>query len=98
MAHPNTKRLPLLQNQKATNLREYLFVAIDDFFRELYSAILPDRTTASAARFLLRDVIACFPYTVECAYFDNGMEYRGNVAHPFAVACVRSDIGQLLLI
>lgn len=29
MVHVDTKRLPLLQNQKATDQRDYLFVAID---------------------------------------------------------------------
>jgi len=31
---------------------EHLFVAIDDFSRELYAAILPDKTQYSAANFL----------------------------------------------
>ncbi|QNT58755.1 putative transposase [Neisseria musculi] len=57
----DTKRLPLLQNQKATDHLDYLFVAIDDFSRERYAAILPDRTAAGAAKFLLRDVIDCCP-------------------------------------
>ncbi len=94
MVHFDTKRLPLLQNQKATDPRDYLFVAIDDYSRELYAAILPDRTAASAAKFLLHDVIDCCPYTIECAYSDNGMEYRGNASHPFAVAFVQNNIGQ----
>ena len=40
--HLDTKRLPLLKGQKAADKRDYLFVAIDDFSRELYAAILPD--------------------------------------------------------
>ncbi|MDO4907689.1 integrase core domain-containing protein [Neisseria sp.] len=94
MVHFDTKRLPLLQNQKATDPRDYLFVAIDDFSRELYAAILPDRTAASAAKFLLRDVIDCCPYTIECAYSDNGVEYRGNAGNPFGIACVQNNISQ----
>ena len=94
MVHFDTKRLPLLPNQKATDPRDYLFVAIDDFSRELYAAILPDRTAASAAKFLLHDVIDCCPYTIECAYSDNGVEYRGNAEHPFGVACVQNNIEQ----
>ncbi len=94
MVHFDTKRLPLLQNQKVTDPRDYLFIAIDDFSRELYTAILPDRTVASAAKFLLHDVIDCCPYTVECAYSDNGVEYRGNAGHPFGLACVQNDIEQ----
>ena len=31
MVHVDTKRLPLIKGQKATDKREYLFVAIDDF-------------------------------------------------------------------
>ena len=32
MVHMDTKRLPLLKGQKSTDRREYLFVAIDDFW------------------------------------------------------------------
>ena len=78
MVHFDTKRLPLLQNKKQPTHAIICFVAIDDFSRELYAAILPDRTAASAAKFLLHDVIDCCPYTIECAYSDNGVEYRGN--------------------
>ena len=35
LVHLDTKRLPLLKGQKATDKRDYLFVAIDDFSREL---------------------------------------------------------------
>ena len=31
MVHVDTKRLPLIKGQKATDKREYLFIAIDDF-------------------------------------------------------------------
>ena len=44
MIHGDTKRLPLLENQKITEKREYLFVAIDDFSRELFVTIMPDKT------------------------------------------------------
>lgn len=94
MVHFDTKRLPRLKNQTVADPFEYLFVAIDDYSRELYAAILPDRTAASAAKFLLRDVIDCCPYTVECAYSDNGVEYKGNASHPFSVVCCQNDIVQ----
>ncbi|WP_229436953.1 MULTISPECIES: hypothetical protein [Neisseria] len=68
-------------------------VAIDDFPREPYAEILPDRTAAIAAQFLLRDVID-FPYTIECSYSDNGVEYRGNAEHPLGIACVQNNISQ----
>jgi len=35
LVHFDTKRLPFLKGQSARNPREYLFVAIDDFSREL---------------------------------------------------------------
>lgn len=83
MVHFDTKRLPRLKNQTVADPFEYLFVAIDDYSRELYAAILPDRTAASAAKFLLRDVIDCCPYTVECAYSDTAIN---NIpAHPQGV-------------
>ena len=52
MVHVDTKRLPLPKGRKATDKRDYLFVAIDDFSRGLYAAILPDKTADSAAKFL----------------------------------------------
>lgn len=52
MLHVDTKRLPLLSGQSVFDKREYLFVGIDDFSRELYAAIMPDKTAFSAAEFL----------------------------------------------
>ena len=67
------KRLPLLKSQKKTDSGEYLFVAIDDFSRELFAAIFPDKTQFSAAKFL-NQVIEEYPYKFECFYSDNGTE------------------------
>lgn len=39
MVHVDTKRLPLLKGQSTNSPREYLFVAIDDYSRELYAAM-----------------------------------------------------------
>ena len=50
MVHVDTKRLPLLKGQKSTDAREYLFVGIDDFSRELYAAIMPDKTALMNCR------------------------------------------------
>ena len=44
MVHVDTKRLPLLEGERPKDTREYLFIGIDDFSRELYAAILPDKT------------------------------------------------------
>jgi len=37
MVHFDTKRLPYLKGEDQTLPREYLFVAIDDYSRELYA-------------------------------------------------------------
>ena len=65
MVHVDTKRLPLLKGQKSTDAREYLFVGIDDFSRELYAAIMPDKTALSAAKFLQEHVIEPCPYSCD---------------------------------
>ena len=44
MLHGDTKRLPLLEGQSIQAQREYLFVAIDEFSREPFAAILLDKT------------------------------------------------------
>ena len=64
------------------------------FSRELYAAILPDKTASSAAKFLLEDVIEPCPYLIECIYSDNGTEYKGTLHHPFGVTCFQNGINQ----
>jgi predicted DNA-binding protein YlxM (UPF0122 family) len=54
MIHMDTKRLPLLEEETTTKTREYLFVAIDDFSRELFTAIMPDKTFAQPVSSLTR--------------------------------------------
>jgi len=49
LVHFDTKRLPLLKGEETTRLREYPFVAIDDFSRRLYAGIYSDKTQYSAA-------------------------------------------------
>ena len=46
LIHFDTKRLPLLKGQSTNEPREYLFVAIDDFSRELYADIFPEKNSA----------------------------------------------------
>lgn len=94
MVHVDTKRLPLLKGQHATEPREYLFVGIDDFSRELYAAIMPDKTQESAAAFLTDTLIAQCPYTIELVYSDNGKEYKGTDSHAFVSACAQHGIAQ----
>lgn len=94
MVHFDTKRLPLLRGESPTTTHEYLFVAIDDFSRELFAAILPDKTQYSSEKFLAQVLDEC-PYTVEQAYSDNGLEYRGNPKdHAFMRLCQASGIEQ----
>lgn len=94
MVHVDTKRLPLLKGQKSTDAREYLFVGIDDFSRELYAAIMPDKTAFSAAKFLQEHVIEPCPYSIDVVYSDNGTEYKGTNKHEFALVCHRNGINQ----
>jgi transposase InsO family protein len=94
MIHGDTKRLPLLEHQKSTEKREYLFVAIDDFSRELFAAILPDKTQHSASEFLDQVMDEC-AYSIEVYYTDNGKEYKGDSAHhAFMKKCLENKIEQ----
>ncbi len=93
LVHFDTKRLPLLKDEDTSRPREYLFVAIDDFSRELYAGIYLDKTQYSAAAFLQQVPEEC-PYTVEYSYSDNGKEYRGTESHAFVVLCRAEGSGQ----
>lgn len=71
-----------------------MYVAIDDFSRELYTAILPDRTQYSSTAFLTHVLEEC-PYTIETRYTDNGTEYKGNPQkHEFMKIYHENDIKQ----
>ena len=94
MVHFDTKRLPLIKGQDAQSPREYLFVAIDDYSRELYAAIMPDKTAFSAAQFLTEQVIEPCPYVIDVVYSDNGTEYKGANNHEFIKACYNNNINQ----
>ncbi len=94
MLHGDTKRLPLLTGQKTTDRREYLFVAVDDYSRELFAAILPDKTQSSSARFLEQVIDEC-AYSIELYYTDNGKEYKGDPRkHAFMEKCLEHGIAQ----
>lgn len=94
MVHGDTKRLPLLTGQKATDRHEYLFVAIDDYSRELFAAILPDKTQTSSALFLDQVIDEC-AYSIELYYTDNGKEYKGDPRkHAFMATCQKHGIEQ----
>lgn len=94
MVHFDTKRLPLLKGETPKLNHEYLFVAIDDFSRELYVSIKQDKTQHSSKDFL-EQVLDESPYTIEQIYSDNGLEYKGNVKHhAFAKLCQENKIEQ----
>jgi len=94
MMHFDTKRLPLLEGESLKENHEYLFVGIDDFSRELYAAILPDKTQHSSKNFLQQVLSEC-PYTIEQVYSDNGLEYRGDCEHhAFMILCAENNIEQ----
>ncbi len=94
MFHADTVRLPLLAGESPFERSEYLYVAVDDFSRELYAAILPDKTKFSAAKFL-EQVLAECPYTIEQWYPDHGREWQGSLKiHPFMQLAVANKIEQ----
>lgn len=94
MIHFDTKRLPILKGESPKLNHEYLFIAIDDYSRELYATIMPDKTQYSAEKFLKQVLDEC-PYTVEQAYSDNGLEYQGNQEHhAFMKLCQKNSIEQ----
>lgn len=93
LVHFDTKRLPFLKGQSANEPHEYLFVAIDDFSRELYAGIFPDKTQHSAASFLTSTIAQC-PYQIDYAYSDSGKEFKGTDCHAFVKACTHHGIGQ----
>lgn len=94
MVHGDTKRLPLLKGESPKEKHEYMFVGIDDYSRELYAAILPDKTQYSSEKFLKQVLTEC-PYTIEQYYTDNGLEYKGNPEHhAFVKLCKENKIEQ----
>ena len=83
---------PYRRDSKETH--EYLFVAIDDFSRELFASILPDKAQYSSETFLKQVLNEC-AYTIEQSYSDNGLEYKGNPEnHAFMKLCTENKIEQ----
>jgi hypothetical protein len=58
----DTKRLPLLAGETKLDGHEYLFVGIDDYCRELYVGIYPDKSMVSGSDFPDMVLKQC-PYT-----------------------------------
>jgi transposase InsO family protein len=94
LLHLDTKCLPVLKSETKLYDKHYLFVAIDDYSRELYAGIYPDKSSHSAAQFL-RAVIKECPYTIERILTDNGTEYKGWPRyHAFMQTCAAVGIRQ----
>jgi len=93
MVHFDTKKLPVMYGEAITQPKEWLHVAIDDFSRLLVADILPDKTGYSSAIFL-EETIHAIPFRMECAFSDNGSEYRGRADHPFVQGLRRHRIEQ----
>lgn len=94
MVHADTTILPMLLGNTSKDKPERLYVAIDDFSRELYAAILPDKTQLSSKVFLEQVLEEC-PYTIEIWYTDNGTEFKGNPdEHAFMQLCKEHSIKQ----
>jgi len=94
MMHSDNTKLPKITGDRNCDKPETLYVAIDDFSRELYAAIMPDKTQFSSASFLKQVLEEC-PYTIDQWYTDNGTEYKGNQQeHQFMKLCEENNIKQ----
>lgn len=62
MFHLDTKKLPIIELYK--NKYNYLFVAIDDHSRELYTMLTSNKSQFSSAKFLEQVIKKC-PYKIE---------------------------------
>lgn len=89
MVHFDTAVMPRLTGEAAQTPREYLYVAIDDYSRFLFADIFPDQTSWSAA-IHLDETLIMLPFHVQCAYSDNGKEFKGA----FKALCDEYDITQ----
>lgn len=93
LVHFDSVCLSLIKGKGQTLPKEHLFVAVDDFSRELYAGLFPDNSQCSSELFL-RQVSDKCPYSIECAYSDNGKEFRGASGHAFVKACFELGIRQ----
>lgn len=93
--HMDTKCLPVLKYESKLYDKHYLFVAIDDFSRELYAGIYPDKSADSSTAFLKAVIREC-PYTIEKLLTDNGTEYKGYVKYyQFMQTCFAVGVKQI---
>lgn len=93
MVHFDSKALRRVKKDDKKLKTEYLFIAIDDYSRQLFADVLPTKNQDTAAVFL-ETILELVPYKIECAYSDNGCEFKGNKDHDFVWTCERNGIEQ----
>lgn len=93
MVHFDSKKMPRIPGENYWVKREWLFVAIDDYSRYLFADILPNKTKESAGIFLT-SCLENMPFPFECAYSDNGTEFKGTPKHDFVTICIANGIVQ----
>lgn len=91
MVHFDTKKLRRTRKCNRSWKSECLFIAIDDYSRYLVADILPTRDQECASIFL-ETTIYLSPYKIECAYSDNGTEFKGGKKHDFTIICEKNGI------
>ncbi len=93
MVHFDTKKLR--RAKKDWKIRsEVLYVAIDDYSRQLFADIFPRRDAETSALFL-EMVMHLAAYPIEEVYSDNGSEFKGNhKKHDFVWLCIYHGIQQ----
>ena len=82
MIHFDSKKLSRIKEKNLNLKREILFVAIDNYSRHLFADILPNKNQKSAGLFL-ETLIEVVPYKLECAYSNNGTEFKETEDHDF---------------
>lgn len=93
MVHADTKLLPQLLGETKQVPRERLYVALDDFSRDLVADILPDKSQESSAIFgeIANERL---PFDIKDWYTDRGTEWKGTSDHAFVCWCRAHGITQ----
>lgn len=93
MVHADTKMLPRLLGETKGIPRERLYVALDDFSRNLVADILPDKSQESSVVFgtVTEERL---PFTIRDWYTDRGTEWKGTKNHAFVAWCSENNITQ----
>jgi len=93
MLHMDTKKLPYIK-WDTNKSKEYLFVWIDDYSRELYACVMDDKTQISSTEALNWFIDQC-PYHIEKLMTDNWVEYKWTNQHQFVLYCEKQWIQQV---